>query len=62
MPLAVENLTKESSMTAVRTAINQTIKYLVKNEKKTPEQAAGEAYGIARKQTGRSLKASRGGT
>lgn len=55
MPLAVDNLTKDSSMEQIRSAISSTISYLMKNEGKTQEQAAGQAYGMARDKTGKSL-------
>lgn len=55
MPLAVEKLTPNSPMDAIRTAISQTIQYLMKKEGKSQEEAAGQAYGMARKQTGKSL-------
>jgi len=54
MPLAVENLTPESSMDAIRAAISATIKKLMQ-EGKSQEEAAGQAYGMARDQTGKSL-------
>lgn len=55
MPLAVERLNQDSGMDAIRTAISQTIKKLM-NEGKTQEEAAGQAYGMARKQTGKELR------
>lgn len=54
MPLAVENLTPESSMDAIRAAISATIKRLM-GEGKSQEEAAGQAYGMARDKTGKSL-------
>ena len=54
-PLPVENLTPDSSMDAIRAAINQTIKYLMEQEGKTQKEAAGQAYGMARDKTGKSL-------
>jgi len=56
MPLAVDKLNKDSSLDAIRAAISATIEYLMKNEGKSPKQAAGEAYGIARDKTGKPLK------
>lgn len=55
MPLQVNKLTKKSSMDAVRAAISQTIAYLMKHEGKTQKEAAGQAYGMARDKTGKSL-------
>ncbi len=55
MPLMVERLTKDSPMDAIREAISQTIRKLM-NEGKSQEDAAGQAYGMARKQTGKELK------
>jgi len=42
-------------MDAVRAAISQTIAYLMKHEGKTQKEAAGQAYGMARDKTGKSL-------
>jgi len=55
VPLAVDNLNKDSTMEQIRAAISETISYLIKNEGKTQEQAAGQAYGMARDKTGKSL-------
>jgi hypothetical protein len=54
MPLAVENLTPDSSRVAIREAISKTIAQLIR-EGKTQEEAAGQAYGMARKATGKLL-------
>ena len=54
MPLPVENLTPESSMDAIRAAISATIKQLM-GEGKNQKEAAGQAYGMARDRTGKSL-------
>jgi len=54
MPLSVENLTPDSSMDAIRAAISATIKQLM-SEGKSQEEAAGQAYGMARDKTGKSL-------
>lgn len=54
MPLAVETLTHDSTMEAIRTAISATIKKLME-EGKSQEEAAGQAYGMARDRTGKSL-------
>ncbi len=58
MPLPVDNLTPESSTMAIRDAINRTIKQLI-DEGKTPEEAAGQAYGMARDKTGKALNEGR---
>jgi len=55
MPLAVENLNKNSSIEQIREAISETIRYLMKNEGKTQKEAAGQAYGMARERTGKDL-------
>lgn len=54
MPLAVDNLTKDSTTEQIREAISSTIQQLM-GEGKTQEQAAGQAYGMAREKTGKSL-------
>jgi len=55
MPLAVDNLNENSTMEQIREAISATIKYLMENEGKTQEQAAGQAYAMAREKTGKEL-------
>jgi len=55
MPLAVENLTKDSSIEQIRAAISATIKKLMEEEGKTQKEAAGQAYSMAREATGKSL-------
>lgn len=54
MPLAVENLNSGSSMDAIHTAISASIRKLMQ-EGKTQQEAAGQAYGMARDKTGKSL-------
>ena len=54
MPLAVDKLTKDSSADAIRAAISATIKKLM-GEGKSQKDAAGQAYGMARDKTGKSL-------
>lgn len=54
MPLAVEALTKDSSMERIREAISASIKKLM-DEGKNQKEAAGQAYGMAREATGKSL-------
>jgi len=55
MPLAVDNLNEKSTTEQIREAISATIKYLMENEGKTQEQAAGQAFGMAREKTGKEL-------
>lgn len=54
MPLAVENLTPESSAADIREAISQSIEQCVR-EGKPQDECAGMAYGIARDKTGKPL-------
>ncbi len=54
MPLAVDNLTKESSHQQIMDAISATIKKLM-DEGKSQKEAAGQAYGMARDKTGKEL-------
>ncbi len=54
MPLAVDNLTKESTPDQIQEAISETIKRLM-GEGKTQKEAAGQAYGMARDKTGKEL-------
>ena len=54
MPLAVENLTPDSSRVAIREAISKTIEKLIR-EGKSQKEAAGQAYGMARRATGKRL-------
>jgi len=42
-------------MEQIREAISATIKYLMENEGKTQEEAAGQAYNMARDKTGKEL-------
>lgn len=55
MPLAVENISKGDSLESVRAKISRTIEYLIKNEGKTKDEAAGQAYGMAEKAWGRKI-------
>jgi hypothetical protein len=55
VPLAVEGLTKQSGMGVIREAISDSISTLIK-EGKTPKEAAGQAFGMARDRTGKELK------
>jgi len=55
MPLAVDKLTPDSTQNQITDAISATIKYLMESEGKTQEQAAGQAYGMARDKTGKEL-------
>lgn len=54
MPLATDKLTPDSGMVSIREAIGKTIQQLMK-EGKTQKQAAGQAYGMAREKTGKTL-------
>ncbi len=55
MPLAVDNISKGDSLESVRNKINLTIEYLIKNEGKTQQEAAGQAYGMAADRWGRKI-------
>jgi len=55
VPLAVDNLNKNSTTEQIREAISATIKYLMENEGKSQKDAAGQAYGMARQNTGKEL-------
>jgi hypothetical protein len=55
MPLAVDNLSKNSTMEQIRMAISETIKKLMEEEGKSQKEAAGQAYGMAREKTGKEL-------
>ncbi len=55
MPLAVENIQKGDSLESVRAKISLTIEYLIKNEGKTQQEAAGQAYGMAADRWGRKI-------
>ena len=54
MPLPVEKLTPNSSADAISAAISASIKKLME-EGKSQEEAAGQAYEMARDRTGKSL-------
>lgn len=54
MPLAVDNLNGDSTMEQIREAISATIQKLM-DEGKSQEEAAGQAYGMARDKTGKDL-------
>lgn len=55
MPLAVESIRKGESLDSVRQKISQTIRYLIKHEGKTKDEAAGQAYGMATERWGRKI-------
>jgi len=57
MPLAVETIKKGESLESVRAKISRTIDYLIHNEGKTADEAAGQAYGMAAKAWGRKIPA-----
>ena len=54
MPLAVDNLNSNSTHDQIMSAISATIKKLM-DEGKTQEDAAGQAYSMARDKTGKAL-------
>ena len=54
MPLAVEGLTPDSGIDAIREAISKSIEKCMQ-EGRSQKECAGMAYGIARENTGRSL-------
>lgn len=54
MPLAVENLNDNSTTEQIRDAISKTIEKLMA-EGKTQEEAAGQAFGMAKDKTGKTL-------
>jgi len=54
MPLAVESLTPESSMPAIREAISKSIQTCI-DEGKDQRECAGMSYDIARDKTGKEL-------
>ena len=56
-PLAVDNLTPDSPITAIRDAISKSIKQCMDEPNDlTQEQCAGKVYGIAREKTGKELR------
>ena len=55
MPLAVEGLSKGSSMQQIQTAISMSVRKLLK-EGRDEKQAAAIAYDIARDKTGKALQ------
>ncbi len=55
MPLAVEKISKGESLESVRNKISLTIEYLIKNEGKTQQEAAGQAYAMAAERWGRKI-------
>jgi len=55
MPLSVDNLNENSTTEQIRKAISESIRFLMENEGKTQEQAAGQAYSMARDKTGKEL-------
>ena len=56
MPLAVDNLTEDSSTQAIREAISKSIQTCMKEDGREQKQCAAIAYSIARKQTGKELR------
>ena len=56
MPLPVDNLDKDSSLQAIRSAISASIRACMKEGGKEQKQCAAIAYSIAREKTGKSLQ------
>ncbi len=54
MPLAVENLNPDSTTDAIQSAISSSIAKLMR-EGKSQEEAAGQAFSMARERTGKDL-------
>lgn len=59
VPLAVDNLTEQSSPEQIQEAISKSIEKCMGEGGKTQKECAGQAYGIARRQTGKPLNAGR---
>ena len=55
MPLSVQSLSPDSNDRDIQEAISQSIEQCMREGGKTQEQCAGQAYGIAREQTGKEL-------
>lgn len=55
MPLAVQNLTPESTDPDIQEAISESIRICMEEGGKTQKECAGMAYGIARDKTGKEL-------
>ena len=55
MPMAVENLTEDSSEQAIRDAISSSFETCTKEGGRTPKECGGMIYGIAREKTGKQL-------
>lgn len=55
MPLAVDRLSKKSSIQAVRDAISDSIHTCMKEGGREQKQCAAIAYSVARKKTGKTL-------
>lgn len=55
MPLAVDSIRKDDSLETVRGKISRTIDFLIHKEGKTPNEAAGQAYGMAEAAWGRKI-------
>lgn len=55
MPLAVENINKDTPIASVRQMISATIKKLIDEEGKSPNEAAGQAYGMAEQKWGKKI-------
>lgn len=59
MPLAVDNLTEQSSPEQIQEAISKSIEKCMQEGGRTQKECAGMTYGIARDKTGKPLNAGR---
>lgn len=55
MPLPVELIDKDTPVGKVRQLISATIQKLIDEEKKSPKEAAGQAYSMAEEKWGKSI-------
>jgi len=55
MPLPVDNITPDMPLEKVRQLISATIERLIRDENKTPNEAAGQAYGMAESKWGKPI-------
>lgn len=58
-PLAVENLTPDSSIVSVREAISESMSQCMKEGGREQKECAGMIYSIAREKSGKSLNEGR---
>ena len=59
MPLPVDNITPDTPIGKVRQLISATIEKLIRDEGKTPREAAGQAYEMAEDKWGKSIPKTR---